>query len=55
MILCRLCTKGQKFVRIRLDEKFLNAFKTKIHMHKLRKLSQDKMQKINFHFIAENP
>jgi hypothetical protein len=38
-------------VRIRLEEKFLNAFKiVKIRMHKLRKSSQDKY-KINFHFL----
>jgi hypothetical protein len=30
-------------MRIRLEEKFSNAFKTvKIRMHKLKKLSQDK-------------
>jgi hypothetical protein len=41
-ILCEFCTKGEKFVRIRLEEKFPNAFKTmKICMHKLEKLSQD--------------
>jgi hypothetical protein len=26
-ILCRFCTKGQKFVCIRLEERFPNAFK----------------------------
>jgi hypothetical protein len=41
-ILCGFCAKGQKFVRIRLEEKFPNAFKTmKIRMRKLGKLSQD--------------
>jgi hypothetical protein len=41
-ILCGFCAKGQKFVRIPLEEKFSNAFKTmKIRMHKLEKLSQD--------------
>jgi hypothetical protein len=41
-ILCGFYAKGQKFVHIRLEEKFPNAFKTmKIHMHKLGKLSQD--------------
>jgi hypothetical protein len=41
-IICGICAKGQKFVRIRLKEKFPSAFKTmKIHMHKLGKLSQD--------------
>jgi hypothetical protein len=41
-IFCGFCAKGQKFVRIRLEEKFPNAFKTmKIRMHKLEKLSQD--------------
>jgi hypothetical protein len=42
-ILCGFYAKGQEFVRIRLEEGFPNAFKTmKIHMHKLRKSSQDK-------------
>jgi hypothetical protein len=41
-ILYGFCAKGQKFVRIRLEEKFSNAFKImKIRMHKLGKLSQD--------------
>jgi hypothetical protein len=41
-IFCEFCAKGQVFVRIRLDEKFPNAFNTvKIRMHKLKKLSQD--------------
>jgi hypothetical protein len=41
-ILCGFYAKGQEFVRILLEEMFPNAFKTmKIHMHKLRKLSQD--------------
>jgi hypothetical protein len=41
-ILCEFCAKEQKFVRIPLEEKFPNAFKTmKIRMHGLQKLSQD--------------
>jgi hypothetical protein len=41
-ILYGFYTKGQEFVRIRLEERFPNAFKAmKIHMQKLRKLSQD--------------
>jgi hypothetical protein len=45
-ILCRFYTKGQEFVRIRLEERFLNAFKTmKIHMHELRKSSQNKCKR----------
>jgi hypothetical protein len=40
-IFCEFCAKGQEFVRIRLEEKFPNAFNTvKIRMHKLKKLSQ---------------
>jgi hypothetical protein len=41
-ILFGFCAKGQKFVRIQLEEKSPNAFRTmKIRMHKLGKLSQD--------------
>jgi hypothetical protein len=41
-IFCEFCAKGQEFVRIRLDEKFPNAFKMmKIRIHGLEKLSQD--------------
>jgi hypothetical protein len=55
-ILCGFCAKGQVFVRIRLEEKFLDACKTmKIHMHKLGKVITRQLQKINFHFIAEIP
>jgi hypothetical protein len=38
--------RAQEFVRIRLEERFPNAFKTmKIHMHKLRKSSQNKCKR----------
>jgi hypothetical protein len=48
-ILCEFYTKGKSFVRIRLEERFPSAFKImKIHMHKLRRSSQDKCKKINF-------
>jgi hypothetical protein len=41
-IFCRFYAKDQEFVRIRLDERFPNAFETvKICMHKLKKSSQD--------------
>jgi hypothetical protein len=41
-IFCGLYVKEQEFVRIRLEERFPNAFKTvKIRMHKLKKSSQD--------------
>jgi hypothetical protein len=55
-ILCGFCAKGQKFVRIRLEEKLPNAFKTmKNRIHKLGKVITRQLQKINFHFIAEIP
>jgi hypothetical protein len=39
-------SKEQEFVRIQLEDKFPNAFKTvKIHMHKLKKSSQDKYKR----------
>jgi hypothetical protein len=42
-IFCGFYAKGKEFVRIGLEERFPNAFKTmKVHMHKLRKLSQNK-------------
>jgi hypothetical protein len=42
-IFCGFYAKEQEFVRIRLEEKFPNAFKiVKIRMHKLKKSSQDK-------------
>jgi hypothetical protein len=45
-ILCGFYAKGEEFVCIRLEERFPNAFKTmKIHMHKLRKSSQDKCKR----------
>jgi hypothetical protein len=38
-IFCGFYAKKQEFVRIRLEEKFPNAFKTvKIRMHKSRKI-----------------
>jgi hypothetical protein len=38
--------REQDFVRIRLEEKFPNEFKTvKIRMHKLKKSSQDKYKR----------
>jgi hypothetical protein len=41
-IFCGFCAKGQKFVRIRLEEMFPNVFKTIIIcMRKLGKFSQD--------------
>jgi hypothetical protein len=41
-IFCGFYAKEQEFVRIRLEERFPNAFKTvKIHMHKLKESSQD--------------
>jgi hypothetical protein len=55
-ILCGFYAKGQKFVCIRLEEKFPNVFKTmKIRMHKLGKVITRQLQKINFHFIAKIP
>jgi hypothetical protein len=45
-IFCGFYAKKQEFVRIRLEEKFPNAFKTvKIRMHKLKKSSQDKYKR----------
>jgi hypothetical protein len=55
-ILCRFCTKGQKFVCIRLEERFPNAFKNnEDSCVQIRKVITRQMQKINFHFIAEIP
>jgi hypothetical protein len=43
---CRFYAKKQEFVRIRLEEKFPNAFKVvKIRVHKLKKSSQDKCKR----------
>jgi hypothetical protein len=50
-ILCGFCAKGQKFVRIQLDEKFPNAFK--IMKIRVQKIITRQLQKMNFHFIAE--
>jgi hypothetical protein len=45
-ILCGFYAKEQEFVRIRLEEKFPNTFKTvKIRMHKSKKSSQDKYKR----------
>jgi hypothetical protein len=45
-IFCGLYAKKQEFVRIRLEERFSNAFKTvKIRMHKLKKSSEDKYKR----------
>jgi hypothetical protein len=55
-ILCGFYAKGQEFVRIRLEKRFPNSFKTmKIHMHKLRKSSQNKCKRYFFYFIAKIP
>jgi hypothetical protein len=55
-ILCGFCAKGQKFVRIRLEEKFSNAFKTmKILYAQIKKVITRQLQTIIFHFIAEIP
>jgi hypothetical protein len=45
-IFCGFYAKEQEFERIRLEEKFPNAFKTvKIRMHKLKKLSLDEYKR----------
>jgi hypothetical protein len=45
-IFCGFYAKEQEFVRIRLGERFPNAFKiVKIRMHKLNKSSQDKYER----------
>jgi hypothetical protein len=45
-IFCGFYAKEQEFVRIRLEERFPNAFKiVKIRMHKLKKSSQDKYKR----------
>jgi hypothetical protein len=45
-IFCEFSAKEQVFVRIRLDEKFPNAFETmKIRIHRLNKLSQDEYKR----------
>jgi hypothetical protein len=55
-IFCGFYAKEQEFVRIRLEERFPNAFKTvKIRMHKLKKSSQDEYKRYIFIFIAEIP
>jgi hypothetical protein len=53
-ILCGFYTKGQKFVRIRLEEKFPNAFETmKIRMHKLESYHKT-IAKDKFSFHCRN-
>jgi hypothetical protein len=55
-VFCGFYAKEQEFVRIRLEERFPNEFEAvKIHMHKLKKSSQDKYKRLNFIFIAEIP
>jgi hypothetical protein len=45
-IFCGFYAKEQEFVRIRLEERFPNSFKTvKIRMHKLKKSSQDEYKR----------
>jgi hypothetical protein len=45
-ILCGFYAKEQEFARIRLEERFPNAFKiVKICMHKLKKSSQDEYER----------
>jgi hypothetical protein len=45
-IFCGFYAKEQEFVRIQLEERFPNAFKTvKICMHKLKKSSQDEYKR----------
>jgi hypothetical protein len=55
-ILCGFCTKGKEFVRIRLKEKFLDAFKNNEDSYaQIGEVITRRIQKINFHFIAEIP
>jgi hypothetical protein len=56
-ILYGFCAKGQKFVRIRLEERFPNAFKNNEDSYaQIREVITRQMQKINFSFfIAEIP
>jgi hypothetical protein len=43
-------------VRIRLEERFLNAFKNNEDLYEqIREVITIQMQKINFYFIAEIP
>jgi hypothetical protein len=55
-ILCGFCAKGQKVVRIRLEERFPNAFKNNEGSYaQIKKVITRQLQKMNFHFITENP
>jgi hemerythrin len=55
-ILCGFYAKGQEFVRIQLEERFPNAFKNNEDSYaQIREVITKQVQKINFHFIAENP
>jgi hypothetical protein len=55
-ILCEFCANGREFVRIRLEERFLNAFKNNEDSYaQIREVITRQMQKINFHFIAKIP
>jgi hypothetical protein len=55
-ILCGFCAKGQNVVRIRLEERFPNAFKNNEGSYaQIKKVITRQLQKMNFHFIAENP
>jgi ABC-type phosphate transport system auxiliary subunit len=48
-ILYGLYAKGQEFVRIRLEEKFSNAFKNNEDLYaQIREVITRQMQKINF-------
>jgi hypothetical protein len=51
-IFCGFYAKGQEFVRIQLEEKFPNAFKTmKVRTHKSKEIITRQMQKIKFHIL----
>jgi hypothetical protein len=55
-ILCGFCAKEQKFVCIQLEERFPNALKNDEGSYtQIKKVITRQLQKINFHFIAENP
>jgi hypothetical protein len=55
-ILCGFCAEGQEFVRIRLEERFLNAFKNNEDSYaQIGEFITRQIRKINFHFIAEIP
>jgi hypothetical protein len=55
IIFCGFCTKKQEFVRIRLEEKFLNAFEiVKVRMRKSKKIITRQIRKIKFHLYCRN-